>query len=536
MLNKFSNKDSREYDDLSVEEVYGMNSSNFYEEDDDFYKKENWKDLDSETKNDNNFFSDDFDISDDNCYSQENKSEGLKTKVDDIKTPVKRPFLKKGEGKSLVISNSRKENSKNSKNSKDLEFINKIDNSIKSSNKKLVSTIIKDNNEDEFLEKDLIKNNYVNYDEIIQQKLNLLDEKMEYIHQTHQEVIRNKNILNKERKQLESYKNLLEKELKSKYEKSKTEFEIEKKRLERENIKLTKEKMKSNELITHLKMTLKAKDAEIARLIKEISQKEKKEKDMENKLNKLKNEKNDNLKRKNETRKLERSLKNKSDSMNSLNNNIAPVTTLLQTTSISSNSSSSFIDKDFLIEEFLLNFDFEKELDLLYGILSTSFAFSDDCDDFTTLPKVPNDLNVPWCDIEKPYKTIKDDDLKTITFKFPSGLIEIVFIDESNNSICPINTRKLLWMHLGWCIIVYPNNDIKAIKPNKNIIYHYIEKDIVKCIVNIKDILSCDGEETRIHLSKFFSLNQLQCVDPETKKTYIIHSDKTKQIINNSVN
>ncbi|KAJ1613361.1 hypothetical protein OJ253_225 [Cryptosporidium canis] len=507
---------------------------------------------------------------------------------DYIKTPPKRPFLRKGEGKSLVISNSRKANgesmkrgfqagesnssrpfpsslankrheSSNRPKKPDISRRGKLDSlflgiddpNVKVSNEGQSFNHME--SEEDFGEmgwevdrhSEKQTNNEIDrergkvagveqerdYDQLIQQKLDLLDEKMEYIHQTHEEMMRKKTLLAKERKLLESHKVTFEKELRTKFEKSKQEIESEKRRLERENNKLTKDKIALNDQVVRLKMTIKAKDAEINRLTKEIKLMEKKEKEREN-----------SRARATSTRKEKQTEKSKPknqkigelDSSNFAgNSSITPLTTNLQTTtSISSNSSGSFIDRDLLIEEYLASFDFEKELDLLYGILSTCFEYTGEGEDFTTLPGIPNDVGKPWCDIEKPYKIQRDDDMRTITFKFPSGLVEIVFYDEQGDSVCPKNTRKLLWTHLGWCILVYPNGDIKAIKPDRNITYHYVEKDIVKCVVGMNDILNYDGEFTKLHLSKFLSLRQLQCVDPETRKTYIIHSDMSKQIFN----
>ncbi|TRY52995.1 Uncharacterized protein CTYZ_00002337 [Cryptosporidium tyzzeri] len=525
--------------------------------------------------------------------THENENE----KESQLKTPPKRPFLRKGEGKSLVISNSRKANGESiSRRSSQIRsntaakivpssapsrrFIrsnksvvpeagrnSKLDSlllGIESSNlttesgvegfeifdaeekflgidwSKEQNTVNPKSNRDEKIKGNITeKDQEKDYDKLIQQKLDLLDEKMEYIHETHEEMLKKKTLLARERKLLESQKVNFEKELRAKFEKSKQEVESEKRRLERENNKLTKDKIALSDQVTRLKMTIKAKDAEINRLTKEITMMEKKEKERESMQNRIpigkKESSSESVEKKRAVNLRANNQKNGEFERARLagNTGITTLTTNLQTTtSISSNSSGSFIDRDLVIEEQLTAFDFEKELDLLYGILSTCFEFVSEGEDFTTLPGIPEDVGRPWCDIEKPYKVQKDDDLRTITYKFPSGLVEIVFYDEQEDSVCPKNTRKLLWTHLGWCILVYPNGDIKAIKPDKNITYHYVEKDIVKCVVSTVDLLNYDGETTKLHFSKFFSLGQLQCVDPETRKTYIIHSDMSKQILN----
>ncbi|KAF7458370.1 hypothetical protein HWI79_1069 [Cryptosporidium felis] len=513
----------------------------------------------------------------------------------DLKTPEKKPFLRKGEGKSLVISNSRKiycntsergnsnrteladrdssepilttlsegkfRNKKKPGNItrkvrtggfdladslflgiEDPEVTNYVtdedylesprdENIIETSEENVNFSEKKINGRDSKIGKE--KHSEKDYDKLIKQKLDLLDEKMEYINETHEEMIKKKTLLAKEKKLLESYKLTFEKDLKTRFEKDKKEIESDRRRLERENVKLTREKINLNEQVTRLKMTIKAKDAEISRLTKEIAQKEKKEKEQRDNMVKRSIGKRGGLANTAIERSSVHNQVNRDSEVIRFEGatNITPLSTNLQTTtSISSNSSGSFIDRDLLIEEYLMRFDFEKELDLLYGILSTCFDYLGE--ELMNLPRIPHEINVPWCDIEKPYRIQEDEDLKTTTFSFPSGLVEIVFYNEDERAVCPRNTRKLIWTHLGWCVLVYPNGDIKAIKPDKNMIYHYVEKGIVKCIVAIRDLLSYDGEESKLHLSKFFSLKQLQCVDPETRKTYIIHSDFSKQIVN----
>ncbi|KAH8740198.1 hypothetical protein FG386_001859 [Cryptosporidium ryanae] len=429
---------------------------------------------------------------------------------EDVKTPIKRPYLKKGEGKSLVISNSRKSLKKTEENNSILfkgeKKVQKVPNYSLSSFESTGSMLTTENNGLE-----------TNYDELIQKKLDLIDEKIEYIHETQEDIIKKKAIIFNEKKRLENFKIAFEKELKAKYEKRFFKLEEEVKKLRQENNKLEKEKVNSNDLITRLKMAIKNKDAEISRL-KDINR-EKKENERKVDKNKIRGAYNE----------------SKGNSESEFNFFVSSSTYSKPTSnrSMVSNEIAS-ANKDIIIEEFISKFNFEKELDSLYGILSTSFSLLTESFEFTSLPKIPSDLNKPWCDIEKPYRINKDDISKTITFKFPSGLVEVVFFDDSDNSICPVNTRKLLWTHLGWCILVYPNNDIKAIKPDKDIIYHYVNKGIVRCVVNINSFLNNDFESSKLHISKFFSIGQLQCFDPDTKKTYIVHSDNTLQILNNS--
>ncbi|KAH8581915.1 uncharacterized protein ELE39_003718 [Cryptosporidium sp. chipmunk genotype I] len=598
-----------EYEEVEVDNLYGMDRLNINSEDIDGDGPENKVSACSTNLGVYNFDSEDGEMSREifKGYGIKNETDGSVTETErtvneneresQLRTPPKRPFLRKGEGKSLVISNSRKANgdstTRRSSQIRQHTAAKTVSNSAPArrfvrSNKPVMPEVgrngkldslllgIESSNlttesgaerfeifdtEEEFMgikwdkeqnmdsqksyRSEKIKGNTAereqekDYDKLIQQKLDLLDEKMEYIHETHEEMLKKKTLLDRERKLLESHKVNFEKELRAKFEKSRQEIELEKRRLERENNKLTKDKITLNDQVTRLKMTIKSKDAEINRLTKEITLMERKEKERENMQNRVP------LGRKevsSESVEKKRIGKPRSGNQNigeferprlTGSTSITPLTTNLQTTtSISSNSSASFIDRDLVIEEQLASFDFEKELDLLYGILSTCFEFVGEEEDFTTLPGIPEEVGRPWCDIEKPYKIQRDDDLRTITFKFPSGLVEIVFCDEQGDAVCPRNTRKLLWTHLGWCILVYPNRDIKAIKPDKNITYHYVEKDIVKCVVGTSDLLNYDGETTKLHFSKFFSLGQLQCVDPETRKTYIIHSDMSKQILN----
>lgn len=599
-----------EYDgmEMEMENIYGIEKLNIKSEDVDEERAENRVSTRAAGLGVYSFESEDDEISREitNVYGIKNETDGSVTETEravhenekeiHLVTPKKRPFLKKGEGKSLVISNSRKANGESLKRNSQIKSHTAVKSATNpASNRKFMhsnksdtskvgrkgkidslllgiesSNIAMENNVEEFeifeSEKEFtgmewdeeqntenLKSNgnekikqkvdereqEKDYDTLIQQKLDLLDKKMEYIHETHEEMLKKKTLLARERKLLESHKVNFEKELKVKFEKTKQEIESEKRRLERENNKLTKDKIALSDQVTRLKMTIRAKDAEINRLTKEIIQMEKKEKERESQQGKtisVKKESSSESVEKKRTEKLKTKIQKNDrleESRFSGTLNITPLTTNLQTTtSISSNSSGSFMDRDLIIEEHLASFDFEKELDLLYGILSTCFEFVGEGEDFTTLPGIPEEVGKPWCDIEKPYKIQRDDDLRTITFKFPSGLVEIVFYDEQENAICPKNTRKLLWTHLGWCILVYPNGDIKAIKPDKNITYHYVEKEIVKCVVSMKDLLNYDGETAKLYLSKFFSLGQLQCVDPETRKTYIIHSDMSKQILN----
>ncbi|OII72480.1 uncharacterized protein cubi_00475 [Cryptosporidium ubiquitum] len=604
---QYLSENFEEYEGMEMENVYEMEKLNINSEDID-EGVDNMVSVHAAGFGVYDFESEDDEISKEitKGYGIKNETDGSVTETerttnenereDHLITPKKRPFLRKGEGKSLVISNSRKANGESLKKSSQVKSrttVKSVPNStparkfrnsnrpdirkvnknakfdslllgIQSSNMTMESEAegfeifeseeefvgmewdgeqnvenLKSNKNDKNKQKTSEKEQERDYENLIQQKLDLLDKKMEYIHETHEEMLKKKTLLARERKLLESYKVNFEKELKLKFEKSKQEIESEKRRLERENNKLTKDKIALSDQVTRLKMTIKAKDAEINRLTKEITQMEKKEKEREAQKSRMVSVKRENSSENVEKKRAEK-FKTKIQKNEDLeisrfpgSSSITPLTTNLQTTtSISSNSSGSFMDRDLIIEEHLVNFDFEKELDLLYGILSTCFEFVGEGEDFTTLPGIPNEIGKPWCDIEKPYKIQKDDDLKTITFKFPSGLVEIVFCDEQENSICPKNTRKLLWTHLGWCILVYPNGDIKAIKPDKNITYHYVEKDIVKCVVGMRDLLNYDGEATKLYLSKFFSLGQLQCVDPETRKTYIIHSDMSKQILN----
>ena len=442
----------------------------------------------------------------------------LSDSQENARTPIKRPYLKKGEGKSLVISNSRKESKKRGegfvycKNEK--EMTNARDLSVSNFEHTFSRLTTEDCNSE------------IDYDKIIQKKLDLIDEKIEYIHETQEDIIKKKAVLASERKKLNNYKAVFEKELKIKYEKSLSKFEDEIKKLKFENNKLQSEKANLNDLITRLKITIRDKDYEISRLKKVTSAKEKK--GMENKLDSNKMAKDTNY---DDKGKFNGKISNSVVPDLLGNSNVGPASNVH---AVPNRSAFIGADRDLLIEDIILKFDFEKELDSLYGILSTSFNFSIEGVELVSLPKIPEDINKPWCDIENPYKINKDDILKTITFVFPSGLVEIVFFDDSNGSICPVNTRKLLWTHLGWCILVYPNNDIKAIKPNRDIIYHYVNRDIVKCVINSENISDCELECSKLYISKFFSLKQLQCFDPDTKKTYIIHSDKTRQIINNS--
>lgn len=513
---------------------------------------------------------------------------------DRLKTPKKRPFLRKGEGKSLVISNSRKANAgggeslrrssqrrtgemhasvgRSPSSAPSRQRRSGVDRSVKTVDSLFLGTVRSSESMNDGVKRfeifeseqeggdggcgEGLENLGCNqgdasvgrgvaaeeqkerdYDRLIQQKLDLLDEKMEYIHETHEDMMRKKTLLARERKLLESHKVTFEKELRAKFEKSKQEIESEKCRLERENNKLAKDKMALSDQVTRLKIAIKAKDAEISRLTREISQMEK-EKERGGRQGRVLTGKREGLPKSGE-RLTERSRSKTrkgvelEDSGLAGGSSVTPLTANLQTTtSLSSGSSGSFVDRDTLVEEYLVRFDFEKELDLLYGILSTCFEYVGEGEDFMTLPGVPKEVGRPWCDIEKPYKVHTDEDLRTITFKFPSGLVEIVFYGEQEDAVCPRNTRKLLWTHLGWCILVYPNGDIKAVKPDKSITYHYVERDIVKCVVGVRDLQNYDGETSKLHLSKFFALGQLQCVDPETGKTYIIHSDMSRQIFN----
>ncbi|KAK6588435.1 hypothetical protein RS030_4654 [Cryptosporidium xiaoi] len=433
---------------------------------------------------------------------------------ENIKTPVKRPYLRKGEGKSLVISNSRKGLKKIGETNSNLSHGEKkahsIPNTSISTFESADSRLATENSELE-----------INYDKLIQKKLDLIDEKIEYIHETQEDIIKKKTMLANEKKKFENFKITFEKELRMKYEKSLLKLEEEVKRLKKENNKLTKEKVNLNDIITRLKMTIKNKDIEISRL-RDVAT-----------LGREENESKINDKRIKEGIYNDNMLKLNSGEPSYFVSGSSSNSKPISHRSMVSNE-ITFADKDMIIEDFISKFNFEKELDSLYGILSTSFNFSLDSIEFTSLPKIPSDLNKPWCDIEKPYKINKDDISKTMTFKFPSGLVEVVFFDDSNDSICPVNTRKLLWTHLGWCILVYPNNDIKAIKPNKDITYHYVNKDIVRCVVDINNFSNYGFECSKLHISKFFSIGQLQCFDPDTKKTYIVHSDNTLQILNDS--
>ncbi|EEA06449.1 uncharacterized protein CMU_009410 [Cryptosporidium muris RN66] len=441
-----------------------------------------------------------------------------------------KPFLRKGQGKSLVISNTRKKNEKISNNSiareiKQPELKGSIDEHI-------VSNTI---NKSSQLGKNTIGDSKITLDDMIHEKLSVLDKQMERVHQAHQDLINKKKDVEKEQKQLVVLRQNLENKFNKKYEKITKEFEDEKKRMEDEKMKMVREKIKNNELITRLKMEIKRKDIEIQRLLKEIRNKEKS--NTINSINQLKKSKL------NTTKPIKTSSENNEHSDYLSNQEIlgkeGPYSKIDELKVKEKNFQSyensytanaySLQGRDQIIQSILESHDFEKDLDELYGLLSSIFLL-DSSNSLNSLPPLPINNDIPWCNIETPYEIDTQNDMQAIIFYYPSGLIEIAYTGDNNPSKCPKNTRRLIWKRLNWCILVYPNGDIKGVKPDKDVIYHYIKKNIVQCTTTIDH---SSYEKLILQLNKFYLLKQRQCIDLSTGTMYIQNFDGSTQIIRN---